>query len=335
MLTNFYPISVKHLPVNRVGLLTQLVKVCKGINFKPSKQHTKPTTITHHSHLGQWTEIFNQQLTGQRVSIITDNGDIKIYQSGELGQLRLYGEMGLLHGGDLDMYFYTENWRNINHHQEKTTGSLICHDDSQHKAWQLRSSQLNKVLPYPSLSVSLPAQQQVAAQQAKPTSVEINELRQMWASLTQVHQFYDMLSVFKLGLLDAIKLMRGQWTHPISSCQLTRFLQQCLEHNLNSKILAGNRGILHVLKTPILYINQDSSTLAVSGHHYSCEINLHAIKQVWLVKRATKQGVVHSLEAFDSHDRLIVQIQEQRDGNRAESDLWTRCLGRQGIIPMR
>ncbi|MDP6969453.1 MAG: hypothetical protein QGG88_10155, partial [Gammaproteobacteria bacterium] len=311
MLTNFYPISTKHLPVNRFSLLSQIAKAFKAINLRSPISHTPPTAATQYNHLGQWAEDFNHQLAGHQATIGTDNKDIKIYQSGKLGQLRLYGDMGLLQGGDIDTYFYTENWRNINHQQDDMHGSLICSDDSQHQAWQLNSTHLNTQLAYQNLSLSLP-EPQATIQQVAPTSVETSELRQMWASLTQVHQFYDMLSLFKLGLLDAIKLMQGQWTQPISRYQLTRFLQQCLEHNLDSKILAGNRGIVHVLKSPILHLNQDPNQLTVSGHNYRCEVNLQAIKQVWLVKRATKQGIVHSLEAFDCHDRLILQVQEQR-----------------------
>ena len=333
MLTNFYPISAKHLPVNRLGSLSQLMQAVKALGWWQSKRYTTQPAATHYNHLGQWAQTFNQILAGHQGTIITDNSDIKIHQSGELGQLRLYGEMGVLQGGEIDAYFYTENWREINHRQESMTGSLTCHDDSQHNAWQLSSQRLNNKSAHPNLSLSLPAQYQPTPRRTVPGLVETNELRQMWASLTQVHQFYDMLSLFKLGLLDAIKLMQDQWTHPISSCQLISFLQQCQERNLKSKILTGNRGILHVLKPPILQFEQKSEQLSISGHNYSCQLNLPAIKQVWLVKRATKLGIVHSLEAFDCHDRLIMQVQEQRQSKQADTALWIRCLERQSIIP--
>ena len=337
MLSNYYPIHIKSIPANRLSRISRLKKVIKTLvetYSKRSARHSKRQQgMAYHNHLGQWAEQFNRHLVGQTAAITTDTNAIRIQQFGKLGRIRLYGDLGLLQGGDINVYLYTDNWRSIHYQKHQEPSSLICFDDSHDQAWGLSCPSLKLELANQHLRLSLPEPHPPAPQKAS-TKVDINELRQMWASLTQVHQFYDMLSLFKLDLLEAITLMQDQWTHPITSSQLTNFLQQCFEHKLNCKIMAGNRGIVHELNAPIKLLQLAPETLTINGDNYRCEVNLLSIKQAWLVKRATKRGIAHSLEAFDDHGRLILQIQEQKPSDQPESSLWMRCLGRQGIISL-
>jgi putative hemin transport protein len=331
MLSNYYPIHTKPTPADRLSRLKQAIINFGQIYSRSAKRQNQQKVNTSHNHLGQWAEQFNCRLAKHNATITTNTNEISIQQFGQLGQIRLYGDLGLLQGGDINVYFYTDNWREINFQQNQVASSLVCFDDSQYQAWGLYCPQRTSELAHQHLHLSLPAPQSML-QQSTSTTVDINELRQMWASLTQVHQFYDMLSLFKLDLLEAIRLMQDQWTHPITSCQLTRFLKQCFEHKLDCKILTGNRGIVHELIAPIKQLKCTPKALTISGNNYHCNVNLLSIEQVWLVKRATKYGIVHSLEAFDSHGRLILQVQEQKPSEQPESSLWIHCLERQEII---
>lgn len=143
-----------------------------------------------------------------------------------------------------------------------------------------------------------------------------------------------MLSLFDLNLLDSIHMMQNRWTNPITSQQLLDLIYACAKAQVNSKILSGNRGILHVLKSPIQHANQQQQLLDIVSDHYSCQLNLTYIKEVWLGKRATKQGILHSIEAFEQQGGLILQVQETLTSQQGESDLWQRCLGIAGILPM-
>jgi putative heme degradation protein len=331
MLSNYYPIHVKPTSADRLSRLKQSIIHFSQIYSRSAKRQNKQKVNTRHNRLGQWAEQFNHQLATNNVIITTNTNEISVQQFGTLGQIRLYGDLGILQGGDISVYFYTDNWRSIDFHQHLTSNTLTCFDDGHDQAWCLSCSQLDPELRSNNLNLSLP-EPQIPIQASLSAQVEINELRQMWASLTHVHQFYDMLSLFKLDLLEAITLMQGQWTHPITSGQLINFLQQCFEQKLDCKILTGNRGIVHELIAPIKQLKCTPKALNISGNNYHCNVNLLSIEQVWLVKRATKYGIVHSLEAFDSHGRLILQVQEQKPSEQPESSLWIHCLERQEII---
>jgi putative heme degradation protein len=331
MLSNYYPIHVKPTSADRLSRLKQSIIHFSQIYSRSAKRQNKQKVNTRHNRLGQWAEQFNHQLATNNVIITTNTNEISVQQFGTLGQIRLYGDLGILQGGDISVYFYTDNWRSIDFHQHLTSNTLTCFDDGHDQAWCLSCSQLDPELRSNNLNLSLP-EPQIPIQASLSAQVEINELRQMWASLTHVHQFYDMLSLFKLDLLEAITLMQGQWTHPITSGQLINFLQQCFEQKLDCKILTGNRGIVHELIAPIKQLKCTPKALNISGNNYHCNVNLLSIEEVWLVKRATKYGIVHSLEAFDSHGRLILQVQEQKPSEQPESSLWIHCLERQEII---
>ena len=331
MLSNYYPIHVKPTSADRLSRLKQSIINFGQLYIRSTKRQNQQKNSPSHNHLGRWAEQFNRQLATNNAIITTNTNEISVQQFGTLGQIRLYGDLGILQGGDISVYFYTDNWRSIDFHQDLKSNTLTCFDDGHDQAWCLSCSQLEPELRSKNLNLLLP-EPQIPIQPSLSAKVEINELRQMWASLTHVHQFYDMLSLFKLDLLEAITLMQGQWTHPITSGQLTNFLQQCFEHKLDCKILTGNRGIVHELIAPITQFKLSPKTLTISGNNYYCNVNLLSIQQVWLVKRATKYGIVHSLEAFDSHGRLILQVQEQKPSEQPESHRWIRCLGRQQII---
>ena len=333
MLSNYYPIHVKPTSADRLSRLKQSIINFGQLYIRSTKRQNQQKNSPSHNHLGRWAEQFNRQLATNNAIITTNTNEISVQQFGTLGQIRLYGDLGILQGGNISVYFYTDNWRSIDFHQDLKSNTLTCFDDGHDQAWCLSCSQLEPELRSKNLNLLLP-EPQIPIQPSLSAKVEINELRQMWASLTHVHQFYDMLSLFKLDLLEAIRLMQNQWTHPITSGQLTNFLQQCFEQKLDCKILTGNRGIVHELIAPITQLKLTPKTLAISGNNYHCNVNLISIEQVWLVKRATKYGIVHSLEAFDSHGRLILQIQEQKPSEKPESCLWMRCLGRQGIISL-
>ena len=331
MLSNYYPIHVKPTSADRLSRLKQSIINFGQIYSRSAKRQNQQENSPSHNHLGRWAEQFNRQLATNNAIITTNTNEISVQQFGTLGQIRLYGDLGILQGGDISVYFYTDNWRSIDFHQDLKSNTLTCFDDGHDQAWCLSCSQLEPELRSKNLNLSLP-EPQIPIQPSLSAQVEINELRQMWASLTHVHQFYDMLSLFKLDLLEAIRLMQNQWTHPITSGQLTNFLQQCFEQKLDCKILTGNRGIVHELIAPIKQLKCTPKALTISGNNYHCNVNLLSIEEVWLVKRATKYGIVHSLEAFDSHGRLILQVQEQKPSEQPESSLWIHCLKRQEII---
>lgn len=328
MLTNFYPI-----PITSRSKEHTWQHFLAYINRRWQDKHSH-TPVTHppqaESFIGQWQDLFNHQLAHQPAILKTCNHGIRIEQTGSLGELRLYGKMGILAGGDIDICLYTDHWQqviqtNARHHIE-----LNCTDDSGHTSWQLYSDTENQTgtsaFNYHGQPTDKPKQTVTTAE------IDTLQLQQMWASLIHVHQFYDMLSLFKLNLHDAITLMQDKWTFPLGSNQLIGVLHQCQREQIKTKILAGNRGIVHSIKAPIEQVCSSGKQIEVTGNNFLCQLEQQAISETWLVKRATRQGLHHSIEAFDQQGRLILQLQEHLDGGKTESQQWLRCLGRVGII---
>lgn len=332
MLTNYYPIPIAQKQ-HQASLWRQLQRRIKLFTQGASQGSPldKPDAENLH-HIHHWQDTFNHLLANTDARLVSHTHSITITQTGKLGKLRHVGDMGLLSDGDIQACLYTKKWRQVWQTPNNAHIQLNCIDDSHQESWQLHSQEQCNTQLTP-LSFLNTVQLNTAPAKPKPT-VNTEELMQMWASLRHIHQFYDMLSLFDLNLLDSIHIMQDRWTNPITSQQLLDLIQACVKAQVNSKILSGNRGILHVLTSPIQHASQQQQLLDIVSDQYSCQLNLTYIKEVWLVKRATKQGIHHSIEAFDQHGRLILQIQENLTSQQGESDLWQRCLGRAGIIPM-
>lgn len=60
------------------------------------------------------------------------------------------------------------------------------------------------------------------------------------------------------------------------------------------------------------------------------EFNMHlrddAIESVWIVKKPTDLGLVHSIEAYDNEGKLIVQFFGKRKPNIPEREDWREVV---------
>lgn len=154
--------------------------------------------------------------------------------------------------------------------------------------------------------------------------VEIDVLgfQAAWKDLKDTHDFFPMLRDYKLSRLQALRLAPENYSHQIPSKKIESLLNLVSSLKLDIMVFVGNNNCLQIHTGPIDKIVRTGPWLNVLDPIFNLHLKDEAIDQVWIVKKPTDMGLVHSVEAFDKDGNLIIQFFGKRKPNIPESEDW-------------
>ncbi|MBY5926664.1 MULTISPECIES: ChuX/HutX family heme-like substrate-binding protein [unclassified Halomonas] len=169
--------------------------------------------------------------------------------------------------------------------------------------------------------------------EATPSASEIpatarEGLKQDWGSMTDVHQFFALLRRHHLSRLDANRLMEGEFTQALPTSSVASLLDLAAAEALPLMLFVSSRGCVQIRTGDIVPPQRMRGWLNLFMDDATLHLNDTCIDQVWTVHKPNRDGGVTSLEAFDQHGELALQIYAERREGEPESRLWRTLLDR-------
>lgn len=170
----------------------------------------------------------------------------------------------------------------------------------------------------PSISVKARARKQVEA--GEPGSVD--ELRDRWSSMTDVHQFFGMLNKLKLSRQQALHMIGGDYAWQLVDESLSAIFNLAASDGLPIMCFVGNRGCVQIHSGPVRNIKTMGPWINVLDETFHLHLRQDHVRELWAVRKPTKDGHVTSIEAYGADGELIIQFFGQRHEGEAERDDW-------------
>ncbi|GEN23567.1 hemin-degrading factor [Halomonas cupida] len=160
----------------------------------------------------------------------------------------------------------------------------------------------------------------------KSVSVPIAGLAEEWAKMTDVHQFFGLLSRHQLQRRDANALMEGRFTRALTGGCVEQLLHAAADANQGVMIFVASPGCVQIRSGVIPQPERKRGWLNLFAADATLHLDDTAIAEVWEVFKPNRDGGVTSLEAFDASGELVVQLYGERREGQPEAPGWRRLL---------
>jgi putative hemin transport protein len=153
-----------------------------------------------------------------------------------------------------------------------------------------------------------------------PSNVE--ELRNRWSAMTDVHQFVGILRAMKLTRHQAVSAIGDDFAWPLDLDALQAMFANAVNEQLPIMCFVGNRGCIQIHSGPIHNVKPMGPWINVMDPTFHLHLRMDHIRELWAVRKPTRDGHVTSLEAYGADKRMIIQFFGQRSEGGTERPDW-------------
>lgn len=154
------------------------------------------------------------------------------------------------------------------------------------------------------------------------SEIDIPNFHKHWRSLQDTHDFFELLREFGVSRAQGMRLAEPEFAYRVEPIALRVLLEGASESGTPIMCFVGNPGCIQIHTGPI-------RTLKVMGPWFNIldpTFNLHlredAIKDAWIVRKPTRDGIVTSLELYDADGLCFVQFFGERKPGKPELEGW-------------
>jgi len=163
----------------------------------------------------------------------------------------------------------------------------------------------------------------------------VEELRDRWSKLTDTHQFFGMLRTLKLGRQQALHMVGADYAWQVETDALTAMLDKSVETRVPIMCFVGNGGCIQIHSGPIQNVRPMGPWVNIFDETFHLHLRTDHVRELWVVRKPTKDGHVTSVEAYDSAGELIIQFFGKRKEGHDERGEWRAVAESLSRIPAR
>lgn len=169
--------------------------------------------------------------------------------------------------------------------------------------------------------------QQATEVELPDSEIDLSEFHATWEKMTDTHQFFGMLKKFKLTRTQALRLAPNTfYAQKIDHLALRRTLNLAVERQVPIMVFVGNEGMIQIHSGTIKNIVDHGPWLNVLDPEFNLHVKENAIDQSWIVRKPTEDGIVTSLELFNSKKELICSLFGERKPGIPELRSWSEIM---------
>jgi putative hemin transport protein len=284
----------------------------------------------------QFPELLKEVNTLGKVMALTRNDYCVHERKGIYKKATFNGHIGLVVTADIDLRLFMSQWAFGFAVNEADRHSLQFFDKSGeavHKIYLIEDSDKqayqNLVAKYTAedqqetLTV-LPASAPVA--ELPDNEINVNEFQEGWKALQDTHDFHPLLKKHQLTRTQALRLAPEDYALRLEVSTLKTILENAAARGQEIMVFTGSAGCIQIHTGPIVKLVETGPWFNVLDPDFNMHLRMDGIETVWLVKKPTNDGWVHSIEVFDKEGNTIVQFFGKRKPGIPESEGWRTLL---------
>ncbi|HEY6633810.1 MAG TPA: ChuX/HutX family heme-like substrate-binding protein [Rhizobiaceae bacterium] len=148
------------------------------------------------------------------------------------------------------------------------------------------------------------------------------DLRDRWSRMTDVHQFFGMLKTLKLSRHQALHMIGDDYAWKLAPESLAALFDEAAASGMPIMCFVGNRGCIQIHSGPIANIKVMGPWINVLDEKFHLHLRTDHVRELWAVRKPTKDGHVTSIEVYDADKQLIIQFFGERHEGETERDDW-------------
>lgn len=153
--------------------------------------------------------------------------------------------------------------------------------------------------------------------------VDVAAFRQEWTDLKDTHDFYGLVRKYGLSRTQALRLApEGNYAVRVGNDAFRAILSDAAERAIPIMVFAGNKGMIQIHTGPVKDLMDVPEWFNVIDPDFNLHVKEGDIRQSWIVRKPTVDGIVTALECFDAKGEQIVQLFGKRKPGIPEREEW-------------
>ena len=284
---------------------------------------------------GPWGDLLQDLHRLGNVMALTRNDSVVHEKVGCFGNVTIHRNMALVLNEDIDLRILLSHWHHGYAVTEQTAGgprrSLQFYDATDgtavHKVYTREDNGALEALVADYLHADqTPGQQVLEPIRRTPDhpDEEIDQvgLRRRWRALQDVHDFHGMLQEAGAGRQQAFRLVGWDFAFPLKQHSYRTVLENAAAARIPIMVFVGNPGVIQIHTGPVGRLKETGPWYNVLDPGFSLHLRHDDVASAWVVRKPTREGVVTSLELFNSLGRAIVLMFGKRKPGEVEREDW-------------
>lgn len=286
-----------------------------------------------------WAELVEALPALGPVKVITRNNAVVHEKIGTFGNINISGGSGVVYNGAIDLRLFLGRWHHgfavTTENQHGIRRSLQFFDldgtavhkvflmpDGEVDAWTTLTERYRSGNQSPEQAV-IPARPNV---DRPDDQIDIEGLRGHWSALRDVHHFHDMLKEFGVGRLQAMRLVGTDFALETSTDALRRTLDMAVEQDAPLMIFVGSAGCLQIHTGPVQRVLEKDGWLNIMDPDFNLHVRSEQVAATWVVRKPSRNGVITTLELYDTQGENIAILCGKRYGQDPEREDWRAII---------
>lgn len=274
-----------------------------------------------------------------RVMALTRNNNVVHEKKGTYRKLSGNEKMGLALDKDIDLRLFFSRWhagfavkgmaanaRNqANYslqffdHQGEAAHKIYVQAETDLAAWHSVIERFTDDHPETDFS---------ATREQPEYTTEVNETAFLndWAAMQDTHEFFDLLKKHQVERWHGLRIAQGRFTMPLRKSAVSDLLEQAAVDQTPIMCFVGSYGCIQIHTGSVHNVVPKTfggtQWLNVLDDGFNLHLKESAIDAVWAVEKPTVDGVVTSVEVFDSQGETMAMFFGERKPGQKELPAW-------------
>lgn len=286
-----------------------------------------------------WPGLFGALPTLGRVMALTRNRAAIHEKTGAYANVTVSERMGLVLNDDIDLRLFPAAWRQAFAVEEETRSGrrrsvqiFDRHGDAVHKVYELLDSPrapldaLVERFRDDDQGPEIDVEPSAAPARAEDGPIDLAAFWAGWDALQDTHDFFGLLRRFGLSRPRALDLAGAERAWQVAPAALAHALGTAAAAGLPIMVFVGNRGMIQIHTGPITRVAPAGDWINVLDPGFNLHVRGDLIDRAWVVRKPTADGVVTSLELFDSGGETIAMLFGKRKPGQPEDRAWRSLI---------
>jgi putative hemin transport protein len=288
-----------------------------------------------------WRALLNEMPAVGRVMCLTRNEHCVHERHGRFDDVQVSGPHGVVLGPDIDLRLFLSNWRYGFAVREPLKNgerlSLQFFDASGEAVHKIYATDETDRAAFDALvaryRAETPAVMEIAprapdAPDRSDAEIDVEGLRAAWRAMKDTHEFFGMLGKFKVGRVQALRLVGEELARELPARALRSAFEAAGADGTPIMIFVGNRGCIQIHTGPVKRLVETHGWFNVLDPTFNLHLRDSGVVRVFSVRKPTVDGIVTSIEAFDDRDRNVLLMFGERKPGKPELEQWRALVTR-------
>jgi putative hemin transport protein len=273
------------------------------------------------------------------IMALTRNEHCVHERKGVFGSVAIHGRhVGVVTGPDIDLRMFFQEWAyawavftdeatgfkdsiQVFDHQGTAVLKIFLQERSDRVGFERIVREFSAAVQTTELSL----QPAPAAPVYNDGNADVTAFRTDWSELKDTHDFYPMLKKHNVSRLHAMHIA-GDYAKLVDNETATKLLHAASAGDWEIMVFVGNHGNIQIHTGVVKNILAITGWINVMDPAFNLHLRLPDIRETWVVKKPTVDGMVHSLELYDEAHELIVQFFGKRKPGIPENMVWREWI---------